>query len=144
VDPDDISGSPKPITDAVELNVDDARLLAKLLLDVQSWFFACKRCLPKGTAIINLSSLAGEVKLLIGMSCLDWEIRVDSYRQGGFFDPVADQVRGMLKRTFPEIASPHCRSMWTSGAISKLKQERSPRQNVAEQSVEPELPDSRY
>jgi hypothetical protein len=144
IDPEDISGNPQPITDAIELSTDDVLLLATLLLDVESWFFACKRCVPKGTAVINLTSHTGEMKLLIGMSCLDWEIRVDGYRQGGFFDPVADQVRGILKRSFPEIASPYARSMWTSGAISKLKQQRSLQPNVAEQSVQPELPNSRF
>ena len=125
VDPDDVSDNPRPITDAVELNTVDAILIAKLLLDVESWFYAHKRCLPSGTAIIELNSSAGDAKLLVGMSCEDWEIRVGSYRKGAFFDPVADQVRGILKRTFPEIASPDSRSMWISGAIPKLKQHHS-------------------
>lgn len=125
VDPDDVTDNPRPITDAVELNTDDALLIAKLLLDVESWFFARKQCLPKGTAIIDLNSVAGDAKVLIGMSCEDWELRVGGYRRGAFFDPVADQVRGLLKRTFPEIASPDSRSMWRSGVILKLKDEHS-------------------
>jgi hypothetical protein len=138
VDPDDISANPKAITDTVELLSDDVRLLAKLLLDVESWFFARKRCLPKGTAIISLSSRDGEAKVLIGMSCEDWEIYAGGTRKGGFFDPVADQVRGILKRTFPDIASSGSRSMWKAGGISTLKQGGLPPQDVAEQSREPE------
>ncbi len=137
VDPDDISINPRPITDTVELATDDSRLLAKLMLDVESWFFASKRCLPKGTAIIHLSARAGDAKLLIGMSCENWEIRAGGSRKGGFFDPVADQVRGILKRAFPDIASSNARSMWKAGAISKLKQDAAPLQNVAEQCDEP-------
>ncbi len=138
VDPDDISGNPQLISDSVELHAEDTRLLAILLLDVDSWFFARKQCLPKGTAIIDLRSNAGEAKLLIGMSCKDWEIRIGSNQRGGFFDPVAEKVRGILKRTFSDIASPDSRSMWTSGAILKLKHEHSRQQNVAKLSREPE------
>jgi hypothetical protein len=140
VDPDDVTDNPRPITDAVQLNKEDTLLIAKLLLDVESWFYARKQCLPRGTAIIELNSGAGEAQLLIGMLCEGWDLRVGSSRQGGFFDPVADQVRGVLKRTFPEIASPDARSMWTSGAIQKLKHACSPQQTLAEQSGEPELP----
>lgn len=137
VDPDDSWTNPRPISDPIELATADAKLVARLLLDVESWFFACKRCLPKGTAIVHLSSRGGDAKLLIGMSCEDWELRVGNNRSGGFFDPVADQVRDILKRTFPDIASPGVRSMWKAGAISELKRASLPLQNVAEQSDEP-------
>lgn len=138
VDPDDVTDNPRPITDAVQLNKVDALLIAKLLLDVESWYYARKQCLARGTAIIELNSGDGEAQLLIGMLCEGWDLRVDSSCQGGFFDPVADQVRGVLKRTFPEIASPDARLMWTSGAIQKLKHEYSPQHKLAEQSVETE------
>ena len=127
VDPQDLSPDPRPICDAVELAAEDAKLLARLLLDAQSWFFACKRCLPRGTAIIRLDSPAGDAQVLIGMACEDWELRAGGGRTGGFFDPVADQIRGLLKRAFPEIASPDPRSMWKAGAIAKLKEGSSPR-----------------
>ena len=137
VDPGDISITAIPISDAVELSTDDARLLARLLLDVESWYFARKRCLPKGTAIIHLNSRGGDAKLMIGMSCEDWELRAAGNRKGGFFDPVADQVRGILKRTFPDIASSGARSMWKSGAISQLKKSFLAQQDEAEQCDEP-------
>ena len=132
VDPDDGLISPTPITAFVELATDDARLLTGLLLDVKSWFFASKRCLPRATAVIDLNSHAGDAKLMIGMPCEGWDLRVGHDRAGGFFDPVANQVRGILKRTFPEIASTGARSMWKAGAIAKLKQDALARQDVAE------------
>ncbi len=135
VDPDDVTDAPRPITDAVQLNNEDAILIAKLLLDVDSWYYARKQCLPGSTAIIELNSGAGKAQLLIGMLCEDWDLRVDSNRQGGFFDPVADHVRGVLKRTFPDIASPDARSIWMSGAIQKLRHERSPQQTLAEERL---------
>lgn len=137
VDPDDISDNPRPISDSVEFAADDATLLARLLLDIDSWFFARKRCLPKATATISLQSRAGDAKLMIGMSCENWEIRAGSNRKGAFFDPVADQVRDILKRTFPDIASSGARSMWKAGAISQLKQSFLTPQDEAEQCDEP-------
>lgn len=143
VDPDDVTDNPRPISGAMQLLKEDALLIAKLLLDVESWFYARKQCLPRGTAIIELHSGAGEAQLLIGMDCEAWDLLVGGRRQHGFFDPVADQVRAVLKRTFPEIASPDARSMWMSGAIQRLKYEFSSQQTLAEQSAEPELPNSR-
>ncbi|WP_436715907.1 hypothetical protein U8335_27275 [Roseiconus lacunae] len=133
IDPEDISITPQPICDSTELATDDAKLLATLLLDVESWFFARKRCLPKGTAIIHFVSRAGDARLLIGMSCEDWELRAGGHSKGGFFDPVADQVRDILKRTFPDIASSDDRSMWKLGAIEHMKQACIELQKEAEQ-----------
>jgi len=126
VDPDDGLRNPREITKRTELAADDLRLLVSLLLDVDSWFFATKRCLPRGTAVIRLTSDVGDATLLIGMSCDDWEVTSGGHRTGAFFDPVADDVRGILKRAFPEIASPESRSMWRAGAIAQLKKSATP------------------
>ena len=129
VDPEDVSRDPQPICDAVPLSTDDATLLSKLLLDVNSWFFAVKRCLPSGTATIHLNARHGDAIVLIGMGCKDWQLKVNGQISGGFFDPVADVVRGILKRTFPEIASSGSQSMWKSGAITRLMQDKPSRQS---------------
>lgn len=137
VDPDDISIDPLTISDANDLAAEDVKRIARLLLDVESWFFARKRCVPKGTAIMHLNSRAGSVRLMIGMSCADWELHTGDNRKSGFFDPVADQVRDILKRTFPDIASSGAQSMWKAGAISQLKQSFLASQIEPEQSDEP-------
>jgi hypothetical protein len=93
---------------------------------VNSWFFAKKRCLPRDTAIIRLSGPAGGLKLIIDMPCAGWLlIPHGTRRAGAFFDPVRTEVRGILKRAFPDFASTSKRSMWKQGAIAKLmKQDR--------------------
>jgi hypothetical protein len=139
VDPDDFSRNARPISPCVDVSADDLRIIATLLLDHESWFFAQKRCLPKSTAILTLSSPIERITILIGMSCADWEIRTAHRRIGGFFDPVAGQIRGMLKRTFPDIASPNSQSMWRNGAIAKLR-----RVEVAEQSDAPKSPNGAF
>ncbi|MBA4018680.1 MAG: hypothetical protein C0483_16055 [Pirellula sp.] len=125
VDPDDGIRNPKPISDPVELSTQDAVLLSKLLLNADSWFFAVKRCLPKGTARIRLTSPLGDATVLIGMPCQDWDVIVDGEHCGGFFDPVDIEMRSLLKRTFPDLASSEARSMWKSGAIKQLKEGKS-------------------
>ena len=85
--------------------------------------------MPKPTAIIRLKSRLGDATVLIGMACEDWDLMVDEEHIGGFFDPVADAVRGILKRTFPEIASSGSQSMWKAGAITRLKQDKPLRQS---------------
>lgn len=121
VDPDDHSRLPRLITESVELLSSDLKLLTKLLLDVESWYFARKRCLPKRTAIVTIKSGAGDSRLHIGMNCADWLLVGCGHRAGGFFDPVRNEVRNVLQRAFPDIASPHGRSMWKQGAIHELK-----------------------
>ncbi|MGN6547921.1 MAG: hypothetical protein ACTHK7_23005 [Aureliella sp.] len=137
MDPDDLSSDPRAISDRAELSSEDTALLARLLLDVDSWFFARKQCLPKGTAIISLQSRAGNAELLMGMACEEWELRAANKRKGGFFDPVAGEIRDMLKRTFPSIASTDSCSLWNPDAISKLQEAASGRPNVAAPQKEP-------
>src|SRR5690348_15319429 len=79
-------------------------LLKSLLLDPHSWFFAVKRCLPRNTAMFRLYGDGTCVRVQID-SCVGWILSGPSERRGGFFDPVADQVRELLKATFPELAS---------------------------------------
>ena len=55
------------------------------------------------------------------MNCSDWLLIGCKLRAGGFFDPVRNDVRDILKRTFPDIASPNSQSMWKQGAIRELK-----------------------
>ena len=126
VDPDDISDTPQVITDASPLSPEDTTLIVQLLLNIDSWFFARKRCLPKGTAIVDLKCKNSKAQLLIGIACSDWELRIGSKRHGAFFDPVTTQIRGILKRTFPQFASEHSQSMWKAGVISSLKEAAEP------------------
>ena len=121
MDPDGDLRRPSPITESVNLNSPDLQLLTKLLLDVESWFFARKRCLPKTTAIIEIQSASKHANLHIGMNCSDWLLVGCKLRAGGFFDPVRNDIQGILKRTFPEFASPSTQSMWKNGAIRELK-----------------------
>ncbi len=55
------------------------------------------------------------------MNCSDWLLVGCKFRAGGFFDPVHSEISGILKRAFPEIASPSNQSMWKKGAIRELK-----------------------
>lgn len=135
VAPEDFSRNARPISPCVDVSADDVRMIATLLLNRESWFFACKRCLPKSTAILTLASPIERITIRIGMSCADWEIQTSHRRIGGFFDPVADQIRGMLKRTFPYIASSNSQSLWRNGAIAKLR-----RIEAAEKSDPPKSP----
>lgn len=121
VDPDSRSRHPVPITKTVDLKSSDLQLLTKLLLDVESWFFARKRCLPKNTAVIKIQSASQNATLHIGMNCCDWLLVGCKLRAGGFFDPVRNDIQGILKRAFPDFASPSPRSMWKQGAIRELK-----------------------
>ena len=121
VDPDGNLHKPVPTTEPVQLSVTDLQLLTKLLLDVESWFFARKRCLPKNTAVVKIQSNSNSAILRIGMNCSDWLLIGCKLRAGGFFDPVRNDVRDILKRTFPDIASPNSQSMWKQGAIRELK-----------------------
>jgi hypothetical protein len=95
--------------------------LKRLLLDPRSWYFAKKRCLPRETALFQLHGEQGSIRLVVGFSCLGWIVTVPAERQGGFFDPVASQIRELLKSTFPEFASPGRRSLWRAGIIAQLR-----------------------
>jgi hypothetical protein len=57
----------------------------------------------------------------VGFSCVGWVVSGPRERFGGFFDPVADQVRGIGKATFREFASPRRRSLWRAGVIALLQ-----------------------
>lgn len=116
----------REITLYKNLSDDDAQLLICLLTDVESWSFCLKRCLPVPTALVNLSGQLGNATLSIGIRCQDWHLVIGSQRQTGFFDPVAADVRGILKRTFPQVASPNARSIWRSGVIGTLSQSEKP------------------
>lgn len=125
VDPDDRIRPPREICGPRELAAAELQLLACLLLDVNSWHYAKKRCSPKPTAIVRLQSLDGDATLKIGMGCADWQLLTGKQRAVAFFDPVVDQVRGILKRAFPELASPYGHSLWRAGMIRELKNSSS-------------------
>jgi hypothetical protein len=105
VDSEEMSRTPREITEQRILQEGDAQRLAELMLNIDSWFFAAKRCLPKGTATVRLFARAGDATVRIGMACADWELSTAHNSVWGFFDPVADDVRDILKRAFPEFAS---------------------------------------
>lgn len=125
VDPEESCNPPTRWTADVDLSRADTELLLSLLRDARSWWLAAKRCLPKRTAILCLHSrVQADIKLHVGMSCFDWTLAVDGKDDvWGFFDPVSAEVRGILKRTFPELASAHSTSMWKAGAIASLKRD---------------------
>lgn len=122
LDPDCHAVKPKLISETVVIDKSDLNLLVSLLIDVNSWCFARKRCLPRSTAIVKLESKTANAKLCIGMRCADWILVGMRMRAGGFFDPVRGEIQGILKRAFPELASNHSQSMWKQGAITKLKE----------------------
>lgn len=126
VDPEAVLGAYREITLYQTVSDSDVQLLAKLLMDVTSWSFCIKRCLSKPTAQFHLSGDFGNATLSIGMNCREWVLTTDSQRQGGYFDPVVNDVRGVLKRTFPRIASSDVRSMWRSGVLKRLRDSPSP------------------
>jgi hypothetical protein len=114
--------SPVALTSPRELTLEGCSLLKTLLLDSQSWFFACKRCLPRPTALFRL--MGGNAAVLVSVdTCVGWVVTGPEQRHSGFFDPVHDQVRGLLKSTFSEFASPNRQSMWIAGAIAGLRAE---------------------
>ncbi len=49
---------------------------------------ARSRVFPDFKIVRRASVNAGDAKLMIGMSCEDWELRSGGNRKGGFFDPV--------------------------------------------------------
>ncbi len=116
----------REITLYKNLSDNDALLLVGLLTNVESWSFCRKRCLSTMTAQVHLSGRFGNATLSIGMRCQGWILIAGTQRQGGFFDPVAAEVRGILKRAFPQVASPNARSMWRSGVIDKLRESQKP------------------
>jgi hypothetical protein len=109
------------LSPARHLTSEQASELKELLLDPQSWFFAVKRCLPRETALFRLQSDEGEVRVSVGMSCLGWIVTGVHGWWGGFFDPVQDEVRELLKSVFPDYASSSQRSLWRSGMIAQLR-----------------------
>ena len=110
----------RAITPYRELTIEDAKFIGRLVCDINSWHFARKRCIPKATARIKIDAKAGNAVIDLGMYCQDWRIYTDTFDFWRFFDPVADQIRGILKRSFPEYASPNPDSMWRSGVIKEL------------------------
>jgi hypothetical protein len=121
LDPDASRRTPVWLTPPRKLTADQLAALKALLLDPRSWFFARKRCLPRNTALFRLQSGECRVQIVVGMPCLEWTITGPRGSSGGFFDPVAKQVRALLKDLFSEYASPFPRSMWRSGAIAQLR-----------------------
>jgi hypothetical protein len=96
--------------------------LKELLLDPASWFFCVKRCLPRQSVLFRLRySAKKEVTVLVDFPCAGWLVTGPAYRSGGFFDPVAAQVRELIKATFSEFASRNPRSLWKAGKISQLR-----------------------
>jgi len=121
LDPRASTVRPVPLTPPRKLTRKQVSELRETLLDPQSWFFARKRCLPRDTALFRLSSDEGAVTVLVEMPCLGWIVTGQRGRWGGFFDPVQDQIRELLKGLFPEYASSSRRSMWRSGMITQLR-----------------------
>jgi hypothetical protein len=125
IDPDDFSRDSPAVLDSAEIILDDAGSLVRLLSDENSWWFAKKRCLPSGTAIVEFNSPLGQSRLWIGVRCSDRVLHFGNKEYWGIYDPVRNEVVEILKRVFPTIASPGPRSMWKRGAIAKLKQART-------------------
>ncbi len=110
------------ITAPRELSPEDVELLCRLLLDPDSWHHCKKRCLFRDTAIFSLESISGKVNVFIDMNCHYWSV-IKAYAGGGaFFDPVIEDVRSILKRTFPELASPDENALWKAAVIHDLCQ----------------------
>lgn len=133
LDPD--SAAPVALTPARQLSAEGCSMLKSLLLDPDSWFFAKKRCLPRKTALFRLHGERGSVSVEVGFSCVGWLVSGPTECRGGFFDPVAEQVRGLLKETFPEFASPGRRSMWRASTIAELRSLASAAEGRAEPSA---------
>lgn len=136
LDPDSVASV--ALTPAREMAAERCSTLKGLLLDPRSWFFARKRCLPRKTALFRLHGEGGKVRIEVGFSCVGWIVSGPAERRGGFFDPVEDQVRDLLKATFPEFASPGRRSMWRTGAIAELRALASAAEGRAEQAAAPD------
>jgi hypothetical protein len=124
LDPDAACVEPVVLTPPRDLAPEGCLLLKSLLLDPQSWFFAKKRCLPRPTALFRLQGEQGSVSVTVGFACVGWIVVSSTHRQGGFFDPVAGEVRELLKAVFPEFASRGRRSMWRAGIIAELRRQR--------------------
>jgi hypothetical protein len=124
LDPDSTLVRPLSLTPARELTLKQISEFTNLVLDPQSWSFARKRCLPRATALFRLQSDRGEVRVSVGMTCLDWIVIGPRGRWGSFFDPVQDQIRELLKTLYAEYASSTRRSMWRSGVIHQLRANR--------------------
>ncbi len=121
LDPDASFARSVALTPARKLTPEQASEFKGLLLDPRSWFFAVKRCLPRENALFRLQGDDHEVSVAVGMSCLGWTVTCPAERRGGFFDPIQDQMRELLKSIFPEFASPSRRSLWRSGLIAQLR-----------------------
>lgn len=112
------------ITAPRELAATDVELLCRLLLDSESWHRCKKRCLPRDTAIFSLESISGKVNVFIDISCAGWRVLKPFHAQSSaFFDPVFEDVQSILKRTFPELASPDENALWKEAVIDDLCQE---------------------
>jgi hypothetical protein len=138
LDPDSVA--PLASTPAREAAPGGCPTLKGLLLDPRSWYFAQKRCLPRRTARFRLHGERVSVSVVVGFSCVGWIVTGPAERRGGFFDPVAGQVRVLLKTTFPEFASPGRRSMWRAGIIAELRSLASAAEGRAEQVAPAERP----
>lgn len=121
LDPDTSCGRPVTLTPARRLTPGQVSALKDILLDPQSWLFAKKCRMPRDTALFQMRGNEGEVSVRVGMSCLGWIVNGPAGSQGGFFDPVQNQIRALLKSIFPEYASPSRRSMWRAGVIAQLR-----------------------
>jgi hypothetical protein len=132
LDPEPRSAAPVALTPARKVAPAGCSMLKDLLLDPGSWFFAKKRCLPRQTALFRLYGERGNVSVIVGFSCVGWIVAGPAERRGGFFDPVAGQVRDLLKSTFPEFASPGRHSMWRAGLIVELRSLASAAEGRAE------------
>ena len=138
LDPDSVA--PLALTPAREAAPGGCSTLKGLLLDPRSWYFAKKRCLPRRTARFRLHGERGSVSVVVGFSCVGWIVTGPAERRGGFFDPVAGQVRELLKTIFPEFASPGRRSMWRAGIIAELRSLASAAEGRAEQVAAADRP----
>jgi hypothetical protein len=125
LDPDASSPRSVSLTPARELTSDQFCELKELLLDPHSWDFPKKRCLPRETARFRLQTDERYVTVVVDMSCPGWIVTGPRGRWGGFFDPVQDQMRALLKGISPEHASSLRRSMWKSGTIARLRATRA-------------------
>ncbi len=108
------------ITEPRKLIADDLELLCQLLLDPNSWHRCRKRGLPEDSAIFSLESNHGMVKLLIDVPLSHWNVLEPHDGGWAFFDPVADQVLSIMKRTYPGLASKEPREFWKEGILDAL------------------------
>jgi hypothetical protein len=140
LDPEPDSVAPVALTPGREVVPGGSSTLKGLLLDPRSWYFAKKRCLPRQTARFRLHRERGSVSVVVGFSCVGWIVTGPAERRGGFFDPVAGQVRELLKATFPEFASPRQRSMWRVRIIAELRSLASAAEGRVEQVATADRP----